>query len=97
MGLLDWLKWLLGSDQISAIKQINEEYRFKIQEQNEIIKELKQNRGKPVDAESQEVQYEREKYAHEQLIECIREKRDLKEEILFLNIEIRKLQEKLKT
>lgn len=96
MGLIDWLKWILGTEQLNAIKTINDEYRHKIAEQNEIIKELKESRGKPLDAEAQEVQYEREKFAHEQLIECLGEKRDLKEEILFKDIEIRKLQEQLK-
>lgn len=96
MGLIDWLKWLTGNEQLNAIKIINDEYRHKINEQKEIIKELEKNRDKPVDAESMDVQYEREKFAHEQLIECIKEKRDLKEEILFKNIEIRKLQEQFK-
>lgn len=99
MAFLDWLKWLLGTERINAhmnaMKVINDEYRIKIEEQNKIIQQQNEMKGKVMDLESMEVQYEREKAAHEQLIECIKEKRDLQEEIIFLNIELKKLREKL--
>lgn len=98
MAFLDWLKWLLGTERlnahINAMKVINDEYRHKIEEQNKIIQQQNEMRGKPMDGESMEVQYERERAAHEQLIECIKEKRDLQEEIIFLNIQLSRLKAK---
>lgn len=98
MAFLDLLKWLFGTERqntyINAMKVIYDEYRHKIDEQNKIIQQQDDMRGKPMDIESIEIQYERERAAHEQLIECLKEKRDLQEEIIFLNIELSRLKAK---
>jgi len=98
MGLLDWFKLIFSMEQfnahINAMKAINEEYKYKIEKQEQIIKELESERGKPMDEQAMEIQFEREREAHIQLIQCLSEKRDLQEELIFLKIELKKLIEK---
>lgn len=99
MGFIDWLKLVFGTEQfnahIAAMKSINDEYRLKIEEQRAIIMDLEADRGKRLNEDEREVQYEREKEAHMQLIECIKEKRDLQEEIIFLKIDLERLKKNM--
>jgi hypothetical protein len=98
MGWLEWFKLVFGTDQfnahINAMKAINEEYKYKIEQQEKIIKELESERGKPMDDQALEIQFEREREAHMQLIQCLSEKRDIQEELIFLKIELKRLIEK---
>lgn len=91
MGFIDWLKLVFSTEQfnahLNAMKAINEEYRYKIEQQEKLIKELERLKKSP-DVENDDIRYEREMEAHMQLIECIREKRDLQEELIFLKIEL---------
>jgi len=95
MGFIgDWLRFISGIDQFNALKMVSDEYRHKLEQQEKIIAELKAYRDKPENDGDSDLRYEREREAHMQLIECSREKRDLKERIIFLEYELKKLKQK---
>lgn len=90
MGLIDWIKLITGIEQfnahMNATKIINDEYKYKIEQQDKRIKELEEMKGKPISTENFEILIEREKAYHEQIIELMRETRDLKEFIIFAKL-----------
>lgn len=67
----------------TGFKDLNNDYRAKITEQEKRIKELEDMQGKSMNQKDLEILLEREKEYHQQLIELMSENRDLKEYIIF--------------
>lgn len=95
MGFLEWLKVVVGIEHFnaitSALKTLNEEYRIKISNQDMRIKELESLQGKSISVKDLEILLEREKDYHRQLIETLEAERNLKEEVIFLKEDIKRL------
>lgn len=77
-----------------AFQVLNQEYRIKIEEQAARIKELEAMIAEGVPRLEMEISYEREIELHRQLIECAIKEKELKEEIIFLRIDIALLEKK---
>lgn len=95
MGFLDWLKLVFGTEQfnahMNAMKLIGEEKDKKIAELEKIKEEFEKMKGQAISVAELEIFLEREKETLQQFIECVKEKRDLKEEIIFLKIDLERL------
>lgn len=79
-----------------AFQILNQEYRIKIDEQAKRIKELEELIENGPHREDIEISYEREIECHRQLIECAIKEKELKEEIIFLKIDLALLEKKVK-
>lgn len=95
MGFLDWLRLIFGTEQfnahMNAMKLIGEEKDKKIAELEKIKEEYEKMKGHAIGIAELEIFLDREKETLQQFIECVKEKRDLKEEIIFLKIDLERL------
>lgn len=106
MPLVDWLFKLFqrfGSGKTEEFKAITasyrelaQEYRIKITEQKERIKQLEEMRGNLVNPAERETLLTDQQHFHREYIELITKHRDALEELYFLRYELKQLKEELR-
>lgn len=100
----EWLFKIFGlfktgrTDEFKAItasyKELNQEYRIKIEEQENRIKQLEQMKGNLKNIAERETLLEDETTFHREYISLITKYRDAMEELYFLRYELKHIKEK---
>lgn len=106
MSAIDWLFKLLQrfgggkTEEFKAItasyKELAQEYRVKIKEQEDRIKQLESLRGNLVNPAERETLLDNQQSFHREYIELITQHRDALEELYFLRYELRQLKNELR-